>query len=148
MSDSNHEGLLSTFSCGQLHYGPLVRAGSLMNIMKGGVSAQILHYLLSSINLSKFCVRFNPLVQQWDLNLLAQFDGVGHSDQRLVALMPFLVFTIDMPIIFMDTVCSMIRSYFHHVYPEDFFNEKTFDYELLKMNLPRSITEKVWVVNQ
>ena len=55
--------------------------------------------------------------------------------------MPFVVFTIDMPAIFMDTVCAMIRGYFHHVYPEDFFIEKTFDYELLKMNLPMSITQ-------
>jgi hypothetical protein len=57
-------------------------------------------------------VRFNPLIQQWDLNLLAQFDGVGQNNDKEVSLIPFIVFTIDMPAIFMDTVCAMIRSYF------------------------------------
>jgi len=38
VSDSNHEGLLSPFACGQLHYGPLFRAGSLLNITKGGMT--------------------------------------------------------------------------------------------------------------
>jgi hypothetical protein len=58
-------------------------------------------------------VRFNPLVQQWDLSLLSQFDGVGdNDDNKDVSLMPFVVFTIDMPALYMDTVCAMIRSYF------------------------------------
>ena len=47
-----------------------------MNIIKGEVAAQILPYLLSSINMSKYGMRFNPLIQQWDLSLLAQFDGI------------------------------------------------------------------------
>jgi len=57
-------------------------------------------------------VRFNPLVQQWDLSLLSQFDGVGENDNKDVSLMPFAVFTIDIPALYMDTVCAMIRSYF------------------------------------
>jgi len=57
-------------------------------------------------------VRFNPLVQQWDLSLLSQFDGVGGNYNKDVSLMPFVVFTIDMPALYMDTVCAMIRSYF------------------------------------
>jgi hypothetical protein len=57
-------------------------------------------------------VRFNPLVQQWDLSLLSQFDGIGDNDNKDVSLMPFVVFTIDMPALYMDTVCAMIRSYF------------------------------------
>ena len=44
--------------------------------------------------------------------MLAQFDGVGQNYDREVSLMPFVVFTIDMPALFMDTVCAMIRSYF------------------------------------
>ena len=93
-------------------------------------------------------MRFNPLVQQWDLGLLAQSDGVGHHYDKEVSLMPFVVFTIDMPAQFMDTVCAMIRSYFQHVYPEDYFIDKTFEYELLRMNLPQSITDQIWAVNQ
>ena len=57
-------------------------------------------------------MRFNPLVQQWDLSLLSQFDGIGDIDNKDVSLMPFVVFTIDMPALYMDTVCAMIRSYF------------------------------------
>jgi hypothetical protein len=39
VSDSNHEGHLTSFTCGQLHYGPLFRAGSLMNITKGPMTS-------------------------------------------------------------------------------------------------------------
>jgi len=117
----------------------------LMNIVKGGVAAQILPYLLSSINMSKFGMRFNPLVQQWDLSLLAQFGGI--KDQgRNVSIVPFLVFTIDMPRIFMDAVCAIIRTFFQRMYPEDFY-ESVFEYVLLKFMLPDSITSQVWATN-
>ena len=39
VSDCNHEGHLTSFTCGQLHYGPLFRAGSLMNITKGPMTS-------------------------------------------------------------------------------------------------------------
>ena len=146
VADCNHEPNVAPFACGQLHYGPLVRAGSLMNIVKGGVAAQILPYLLSSLNMSKYGMRFNPLIQQWDLSLLAQFDGIkGQGRNR--SLMPFLVFTIDMPVIFMDAVCAIIRTFFQRMYTDDFY-EGTFEYLLLKYQLPDSITQRVWAVNQ
>lgn len=63
VADTNYEPDVAPFACGQLHYGPLVRAGSLMSMVKGGAAAQILHYLLSTINLSKYNIVFNPLMQ-------------------------------------------------------------------------------------
>ena len=53
--------------------------------------------------------------------------------------MPYLVFTIDMPRIFMDAVCAIIRTFFQRMYTEDFY-ESVFEYVLLKFQLPDSIT--------
>jgi hypothetical protein len=54
--------------------------------------------------------------------------------------MVFLVLTIDIPFIFIDTTSAMIGIYFYHVYPEKNFIEMTLDYDLLKMKLALSIT--------
>ena len=54
--------------------------------------------------------------------------------------MPFLVFTIDIHVMFIDTASLMIGIYFYHVYPENNFIEMTLDYDLLKMKLALSIT--------
>ena len=54
--------------------------------------------------------------------------------------MVFLVLTIDIPFIFIDTASAMIGIYFYHVYPENNFIEMTLDYDLLKMKLALSIT--------
>jgi hypothetical protein len=61
--------------------------------------------------------------------------------------MPFLVFTIDMPRIFVDAVCAIIRTFFQRMNTEDFY-ERAFEYALLKFELPDSITQRVWAVNQ
>jgi hypothetical protein len=61
--------------------------------------------------------------------------------------MSFLVFTIEIPAILIDTEIAMTIIYFHYVLPEDYFIETTIDYELLKMNLPLSITQQVWALN-
>ena len=54
--------------------------------------------------------------------------------------MRFLVFTIDIPVMFIDNPSPMIGIYFYHAYPESNFIEMTLDYDLLKMKLALSIT--------
>ena len=108
---------------------------------------QVLRYVLSAIKQSTVSVRFNPLMQQWDLSMLALCHGIPVGNNRMNLLTPFLVFTIDIPEIFIASVSSMIRTYLHYSMSEDFFHSSTFDYELLKMDLPDIITDREWPPN-
>lgn len=71
--------------------------------------------------------------------MLAQFDGIEGRDIK-DSLMPFIVFTIDLPDFFIDAVSAIIRTFLHRNFPEDFV-ENGFDYVLLKITLPDSITD-------
>lgn len=37
--DANYEKHIPPFVCSQLHYGPLIKAGNLMNLVKGELAA-------------------------------------------------------------------------------------------------------------
>ena len=78
--------------------------------------------------------------------MLAQFDGIEGKDIN-DSLVPFLVFTLDLPEIFIDAVSAIIRTCLQRYFPEDFM-ENGFDYVLLKLALPESITDQVWAATQ
>lgn len=71
--------------------------------------------------------------------MLAQFDGIDGQDMK-DSLAPFVVFTIDMPEIFIDAVSAIIRTSLQRFFPLD-FKEINFDYVLLKLTLPDIITD-------
>lgn len=59
-----------------------------------------------------------------------------------------LVFTIDLPEIFICSVAAIIRTYLQNNYREDFFVERNFNYELLRVELPHSITDsRAWTLH-
>lgn len=71
--------------------------------------------------------------------MLAQFDGIDGQDIK-DSLAPFIVFTLDLPEIFIDAVSAIIRTFLQRFFPED-FKESDFDYVLLKLTLPDIITD-------
>lgn len=66
---------------------------------------------MAAINQSNVTVNFDPLVQSWDLSKLAQLVGVDYLGSRVSLLPPVLVFTIDLPEIFVCSVAAIIRTY-------------------------------------
>ena len=98
----------------------------------GKISRALVTHLRDLIELSHFPIRFSPQMMLHD----TAFYKPAMDDPAIRHLKPFVVFTIDVPSRFLETLMLTLREYIKAKFYDDYYRFKNLNYGVFHFLLP------------